>query len=164
MGAWLAHHHTFIGLRIESNRNILVTTFLPFRCHFLNEHLIDFTFLPAGDVGVDLIHRGDSSQHGQDTKTGCPVGRLVDSQTTGTLTLWFMSHWYIMGRNIVSVNLCPTMQKCILLRYKLLAKLVGNSILIVSVLILLNGTYIHPTIITMLSFVHYNGRGSFFVG
>jgi hypothetical protein len=92
MGAWLAHHHTFIGLRIKSNRNILVTTFLPLGCHFLNEHLADFAFLPAGDVGVNLIHRGDSSQHGQDTKPGCPVGRMVDSRATGTLPVHVCSY------------------------------------------------------------------------
>lgn len=66
MGTRFAHHHASIPLRIESNRNILMTTFLPFRCHLLNEHLADFAFFPVGSVVKN-------------------VGHLISAHTIGTL-------------------------------------------------------------------------------
>ena len=56
MRAWLAHHHASVLLRIECNSNILMTTFLPFRCNLLNEHLAHFTFFPVGGVVINFGH------------------------------------------------------------------------------------------------------------
>ena len=54
MTARIAHHHAHILLRIESNSNIFVITFLMLRSDLLNPHLINFTFLPVSVIVEDL--------------------------------------------------------------------------------------------------------------
>ena len=63
-----------------------------------------------------------------------------------------------------SYDLCPTVHKCIVFRYKLFAEIVSNFILMISVLILLNRAHIHPAVVSMLSLVNFNGRRSLLPG
>jgi hypothetical protein len=54
MTARIRHYHALVSFRIESNSNIFVVTFLPFRCDLLNEHLIYFAFFPVVDIVEDF--------------------------------------------------------------------------------------------------------------
>ena len=53
---WFRHYHTFVSLRVESNGNILVITFLIIRRDLLDKHLADFAFFPVSDVVKGVVH------------------------------------------------------------------------------------------------------------